>query len=87
MGLSPEFGTGDNNICTNLGFSFQHNIQLEDGTLIFLINGNISQVVLEDQNPTTRIRRIRVVDDSFVRQFGNMNLQIYLEEGWGVCSF
>tara|TARA_S200000501_G_scaffold127427_2_gene120381 strand:- start:6324 stop:8672 length:2349 start_codon:yes stop_codon:yes gene_type:complete len=66
MGLSPEFGAGDNNICTDLGFSFQHNIQLlEDGTLIFFDNGNISQVVLGDQNPTTRIRRIRVIDDSF----------------------
>ena len=66
MGLPSEFGAGENNICTNLGFSFQHNIQLlDDGTLIFFDNGNISQQVLGDEYPTTRVRRVRVVDDSY----------------------
>ena len=66
MGLPAEYNTGDNNICTDLRFSFQHNIQLlDDGTLLFFDNGNISQLVNEDEYPTTRIRRIRVIDDSY----------------------
>ena len=65
MGLPAEYNTGDNNICTDLRFSFQHHIQLlDDGTLLFFDNGNISPVVNEDEYPTTRIRRIRVIDDS-----------------------
>ena len=66
MGLPAEFGAGDNNICTDLGFSFQHNIQLlDDGTLLFFDNGNISQNVMGDEFPTSRIRRIRVIDDTY----------------------
>ena len=66
MGLPAEYNTGENNICTELGFSFQHNIQLlEDGTLLFFDNGNLSQLLLEDEYPTTRIRRVRVIDDAF----------------------
>ena len=66
MGLPAEYNTGDNNICTDLRFSFQHNIQLlDDGTLLFFDNGNISQLVNEDEYPTTRIRRIRVIDNSY----------------------
>ena len=43
MGLPEEFGTGSDNICTDLRFSFQHHIQLmDDGTLLFFDNGNIS---------------------------------------------
>ena len=35
MGLPAEYNTGENNICTDLGFSFQHNIQLlDDGSLL-----------------------------------------------------
>ena len=88
MGLSPEFGAGDDNICTDLGFSFQHNIQLlEDGTLIFFDNGNISKVVLGDQNPTTRIRRIRVIDDSFCETVWEYEFPANLFGGWGVFSY
>ena len=66
MGLPAEYNTGENNICTELGFSFQHNIQLlEDGTLLFFDNGNLSQLLLEDEYPTTRIRRVRVIDNSY----------------------
>ena len=65
MGLPEQYTTGDNNICTDLRFSFQHNIQLlDDGTLLFFDNGNISQLVNDDDYPTTRIRRIRVIDDN-----------------------
>ncbi len=66
MGLPAEYNTGENNICTELGFSFQHNIQLlEDGTLLFFDNGNLSQLLLEDEYPTTRIRRVRVINNSY----------------------
>ena len=65
MGLPAEYNTGGDNICTDLRFSFQHNIQLlDDGTLLFFDNGNISPLVNDDEYPTTRIRRIRVIDDS-----------------------
>jgi len=66
MGLPAEYNTGENNICTDLGFSFQHNIQLlDDGSLLFFDNGNLSEMLLGDSNPTTRIRRIRVIDNSY----------------------
>ena len=66
MGLPAEYNTGDNNICTDLRFSFQHNIQLvDDGDLLFFDNGNLSEMLLGDSNPTTRIRRIRVIDNSY----------------------
>ena len=67
MGMPDGFGTGSDNICTDLGFSFQHNIQLlDDGSLLFFDNGNISTILNEDDNfPTTRIRRVRVIDNSY----------------------
>ena len=66
MGLPAEYGTGEDNICTDLRFSFQHHIQLmDDGTLLFFDNGNISDVVAGDEDPITRLRRIRVIDDSY----------------------
>ena len=53
MGLPAEYNTGENNICTDLGFSFQHNIQLlDDGSLLFFDNGNLSEMVLGDSNQT-----------------------------------
>ncbi len=66
MGLPAEYGTGEDNICTDLRFSFQHHIQLmDDGTLLFFDNGNISDVVAGDDDPITRLRRVRVIDDSY----------------------
>ena len=66
IGMPEQFNTGSDNICTDLGNSYQHNIQLlEDGTLLFFDNGNLSQMLMGDSNPTSRIRRIRVIDDSY----------------------
>jgi len=66
MGLPAEYNTGDDNICTELLFSFQHHIQLMDnGDLLFFDNGNISDLLYSEENPTTRIRRVRVIDDSY----------------------
>ena len=66
MGLPAQYNTGDDNICTELSFSFQHHIQLmDDGTLLFFDNGNLSELVMGDSDATTRIRRIRVIDNSY----------------------
>ncbi|MDP7028078.1 MAG: aryl-sulfate sulfotransferase, partial [Candidatus Marinimicrobia bacterium] len=66
IGMPGQYNTGSDNICTDLGNSFQHNIQLlDDGTLLFFDNGNLSEMLMDDSNPTTRIRRIRVIDDSY----------------------
>ena len=66
LGLPAEYNTGDENICTDLLFSFQHHIQLmDDETLLFFDNGNISNILTDDETPITRIRRIRVIDDSY----------------------
>ena len=65
MGLPEEYSTGDDNICTDLLFSFQHHIQLmDDGSLLFFDNGNISDILTSDNSPITRIRRVVVIDDS-----------------------
>ena len=66
MGLPEEYNTGNDNICTDLLFSFQHHIQLmDDGSLLFFDNGNLSDMLMGDSNPTTRIRKINVIDDSY----------------------
>ena len=66
MGLPSEHNTGSENICDDLLFSFQHHIQLiDDGDLLFFDNGNLSDILLEDASPTSRIRRVRVIDDTY----------------------
>ena len=66
MGLPAEYNTGDDNICTDLLFSFQHHIQLmEDGTLLFFDNGNLNEFLTDDSEAITRIRRVEVIDNSY----------------------
>ena len=67
MGLPSDYmSSGDEHICTDLLFSFQHNIQLLDnGDLLFFDNGNLSDMLLGDSNPTSRVRQIRVIDNSY----------------------
>ena len=66
IGMPGQYNTGDDNICTDLGSSYQHNIQLlDDGSLLYFDNGNLSQMLMGDSDPTTRIRRIRVLDNSY----------------------
>ena len=65
MGLPTEYNMGDNNICTDLLFSWQHHVQiLDNGDLLFFDNGNLSELLLEDPTPISRIRRIRVIDNN-----------------------
>ena len=79
IGPSEEYNMGDNNICTNLNFSWQHHVQLiEDGDLLFFDNGNLSQLLMGDENPTSRIRRIRVNDDYTCDTIWQYDLPDYL---------
>tara|TARA_Y100001970_G_scaffold85929_1_gene108302 strand:+ start:1468 stop:3372 length:1905 start_codon:yes stop_codon:yes gene_type:complete len=65
IGLSDEFDTGsEDNICNDLRFSWQHHVQsLGNGELLFFDNGNLSETLLGDEYPTSRVRRIQVNDD------------------------
>ncbi|MAX13468.1 MAG: hypothetical protein CMG11_05385 [Candidatus Marinimicrobia bacterium] len=66
MGLPSLYNTGNDNICTDLLFSFQHHIQLmDDGTLLFFDNGNLNEVLTNELEAITRIRRVEVVDNSY----------------------
>ena len=65
IGLPSEYNTGNDNICTDLLFSWQHHVQLIDnGDLLFFDNGNLSDMLLGDTSKTSRVRRIKVNDDN-----------------------
>ena len=85
MGPPSDFGYGDNNICTDLLFSCQHHIQLlEDGDLLFFDNGKLSEIFLNDQYPTSRIRRIRVENDAYCETMWEYELpQELYGHSWG----
>ena len=38
---------------------------MDNGDLLFFDNGNLSEMLLGDENPTTRLRRVRVIEDSY----------------------
>ena len=85
IGPSSNFGYGDENICTDLLFSCQHHIQrLDGGDLLFFDNGKLSEIFLNDAYPTTRIRRIRVIDDSYCENIWEYELPEELYgHSWG----
>ena len=52
----PHIQSGNENICSNLEFSFQHNIQrLNNGSFLLFDNGNLSSLMFENQNNISRI--------------------------------
>jgi len=56
----------NSSICSDLGFTWQHYARLlDDGSLLFLDNGNHSTYYMDDEYPTTRIRKIRVIDNNY----------------------
>lgn len=58
IGLPMEIGVGDNNICTELGFSWQHDVKILDNeNLLLFDNGNISHII-NNTNQSERITRI-----------------------------
>ncbi len=63
MGLGMPSGDVDCGI--DLNFSFQHGLQvLENGNIVTLDNGNISQFIYNTEYPTTRALEIQVVETS-----------------------
>ena len=85
MGPPNEFGYGDENICTDLLFSCQHHIQkLENDDLLFFDNGKLSEIFLDDSFPTTRIRRVRVIDNAYCETIWEYELpQELYGHSWG----
>ena len=65
MGLPSEFMfSGDSHICTDLEFSFQHNIQrLDNGNLLFFDNGNLDYLFGNEM--TSRALEVEVVDGQY----------------------
>ena len=66
MGLPEEFGIGNNNICTELGFSWQHDVKiLDNGNLLFFDNGNLSHIINNTDTNISRIMQIEVIDNNY----------------------
>ena len=65
MGLPSDFMySGDEHICSELEFSFQHHIQrLENGNLLFFDNGNLDYIFGNEM--TSRAIEVEVVDNSY----------------------
>lgn len=66
MGLpEPYMASGDEHICTELLFSFQHNIQLlENGHYLFFDNGNLSETLFGYNQPISRALEVEIIGDS-----------------------
>ena len=62
MGPNHELlNYGENHICSEIGFNWQHHIQLlENGNLLLFDNGNLSHYINDEVNPQTRILEIRI---------------------------
>ena len=61
MGPNSIHNLGDNNICEDIGFSFQHHIQeLNDGSFILFDNGNRSTVFRSTDVNESRILRFKI---------------------------
>ena len=65
IGLPNEFdGSTSDVICSDLGFTWQHNIQmLENGNFLMFDNGNLSQL-FGTNRPISRAIEFRVIDNS-----------------------
>ena len=84
MGMPAEYmDSGDEHICTELGFSFQHNIKrLENGNLLFFDNGNLSQMLRNIDNPITRMLEVEVIDNSYCNIVWEYNMPSDLYSPW-----
>jgi len=59
--MGHEFPSGDVDFGYDLGFSFQHSLQiLENGNIVILDNGNLSQIFLGTNEPTSRAIEIEI---------------------------
>jgi hypothetical protein len=81
IGMPSEYNTGDNHICTELGFTWQHNVNLLDnGNITLFDNGNLSGLFGEDE--TTRALEFRVIDNSYCEMIWEYTLPNYLFGPW-----
>ena len=61
--MGHEFPSGEVDFGHDLGFSFQHSLQvLDNGNIVILDNGNLSQVFLGTNEPTTRAIEIEIFE-------------------------
>ena len=65
IGLPNDFeGSESQHICTDLGITWQHNVQLlENGNILLFNNGNLSQL-FGDEQPTTTALEFKVIDNN-----------------------
>lgn len=66
--LGHEMPSGDVSMGTEIGFSFQHGIQvLDNGNIVTFDNGNLSEIFLNTSEPTSRALEISILaqDSSF----------------------
>ena len=65
VGPSSDFiYSGDEHLCNNLLFSYQHNISLLDnGNLLILDNGNLSRLFRGLEIPISRVLEVNIEDD------------------------
>ena len=66
MGLPcPYMNLCEQNICSDLKFSFQHHISvLDNGNLIFFDNGNLSELLNDLNDPVSRVIEVDVTDNN-----------------------
>ena len=83
IGLPNNFeGSVSDHICSDLGFTWQHNVQLlENGNILLFDNGNLSQL-FGDDSPTTRALEFKVIDDSYCELVWEYSLPNYLFGPW-----
>jgi hypothetical protein len=81
IGMPSEYNTGDDNICTDLGFTWQHNVNLlENGNITLFDNGNLSG--LFGQDATSRALEFRVIDNSYCEMIWEYTLPHWDTDQW-----
>ena len=81
IGMPAQFNTGENHICTELGFTWQHNVQLLDnGNILLFDNGNLSSLFGDAE--TTRVLEFRVVNNNYCEMVWEYTLPNDLHGPW-----
>ena len=85
IGLSDNYNTGDNNICNDLNFSWQHHVRvLDNGNLLFFDNGNLSEILRGTDYPTSRVLEIEIIDDNYCNIIWEYDLsENFYGNSWG----
>tara|TARA_B100000700_G_scaffold83918_1_gene94486 strand:+ start:580 stop:2511 length:1932 start_codon:yes stop_codon:yes gene_type:complete len=81
IGMPPGYYTGNEHICTDLGFTWQHNVQLLDnGNITLFDNGNLSGLFGDSE--TTRALEFRVIDNSYCEMIWEYTLPNNMFAPW-----